>query len=209
MHDKSGNTVIYILTNHPLVRLTIAKVLSRYHVELFSQNHLTDNSRCDWMLIVDAYSVAEWIATITKYGFRQGRPILILTDELPAEAEELRLVYLGVRGIVRLANLDTDLVQAVGSVMNGQLWLRRATLAEHVIRKGGQNAKPLSVREEQILAFLLNGSSNKEIGNSLGISDRTVKFHVSNILRKFKVKNRRGLLKSKWPATETTWSVPA
>jgi putative OPT family oligopeptide transporter len=37
------------------------------------------------------------------------------------------------------------------------------------------------------------GFANKEIGQTLGISPRTVKFHVANVLRKFNIKNRRRL----------------
>jgi DNA-binding CsgD family transcriptional regulator len=39
--------------------------------------------------------------------------------------------------------------------------------------------------------------SNKEISHALGISPRTVKFHISNILQKANAKNRKGLIKIK------------
>ncbi|MEJ6951231.1 response regulator [Natronospora cellulosivora (SeqCode)] len=48
----------------------------------------------------------------------------------------------------------------------------------------------LTEREKEVLYELTNGKSNKEIGEKLFISDKTVKTHVSNILRKLDVKDR-------------------
>ena len=40
----------------------------------------------------------------------------------------------------------------------------------------------------------MDNLANKEIGSRLGISERTVKFHVSNVLRKFHVRRRADLI---------------
>ncbi len=50
--------------------------------------------------------------------------------------------------------------------------------------------EPLTSRERDVLSQLVNGYSNKEIGDRLFISDKTVKTHVSNILRKLNVNDR-------------------
>ena len=49
---------------------------------------------------------------------------------------------------------------------------------------------PLTRRETQVLRHVALGLSNKEIGQSLGISIETVKEHVQNILRKISVNDR-------------------
>lgn len=49
---------------------------------------------------------------------------------------------------------------------------------------------PLTKREMQVLRHLALGLSNREIGQSLGISVETVKEHVQNVLRKLKVSDR-------------------
>jgi len=48
----------------------------------------------------------------------------------------------------------------------------------------------LSTREREVLNLIATGSSNNDIADSLFISIRTVKFHVSSILTKLNVKNR-------------------
>jgi len=49
---------------------------------------------------------------------------------------------------------------------------------------------PITAREIEVLHALKSGRTSREIAGVLGISERTVKFHTSNILRKLKVKNR-------------------
>jgi DNA-binding NarL/FixJ family response regulator len=53
----------------------------------------------------------------------------------------------------------------------------------------------LSPRQEVILALVLEGKANKEIGDLLAITTRTVKYHVSAILAHFGVARRFDLLK--------------
>ena len=48
----------------------------------------------------------------------------------------------------------------------------------------------LTKREKIILQFLADGSSNKELAESMKISINTVKFHLSNLYEKLGVKNR-------------------
>ena len=52
----------------------------------------------------------------------------------------------------------------------------------------------LSIREWEVVNLLLQGKSNKLIASSLGISDRTVEFHLKNIYAKFQVSSRIELI---------------
>jgi DNA-binding NarL/FixJ family response regulator len=52
----------------------------------------------------------------------------------------------------------------------------------------------LSRREQEVLNGLLENLANKEVADRLHISERTVKFHVSNLLAKFGVRRRADLI---------------
>lgn len=163
-----------------------------YEIKLFSDLIRQTSDDCNWVVILDSYTVEGWLDLAMQCKLRGGRSIIIL-PEIPQEME-LRLVYLGVNGAVLIPSVYDELKHAVDAVLRGHLWFRRGTLDEHVRRTTPKPGLKFSVREEQIIMFLAKGFSNKQIGNALCISERTVKFHVSNILRKCKVKNRRSLL---------------
>ncbi len=62
-------------------------------------------------------------------------------------------------------------------------------LAGPAVRLGG-----LTPREREILALLMEGGSTRKMSERLGVSERTIKFHVSNLLRKFDAGSRISLL---------------
>ena len=51
-------------------------------------------------------------------------------------------------------------------------------------------AEDLSAREEEILRLVARGLSNKEIGRTLELQEKTVKHYMTNILQKLQVRNR-------------------
>ena len=55
---------------------------------------------------------------------------------------------------------------------------------------GGGHSDPLTKREREIYSLIAQGLSNQQIGNLLFITERTVKYHVSNVLRKLNVGSR-------------------
>jgi DNA-binding NarL/FixJ family response regulator len=54
----------------------------------------------------------------------------------------------------------------------------------------GTVAGPLTAREEEVLALLARGRTNRQLGKELFISEKTVSVHVSNILGKFGAHSR-------------------
>jgi DNA-binding NarL/FixJ family response regulator len=63
---------------------------------------------------------------------------------------------------------------------------------------------PLTERESEVLSYLAKGLANKQIAAALGISEHTIKFHVSSIYAKLNVTNRteavRAGLRAGWIA---------
>jgi DNA-binding NarL/FixJ family response regulator len=198
-HRCSFRPTLYIRSSHPLAFRTIEKTLasSPYEIKSFQSPQLQLVDEPNWVLILDTCSVEEWPELASECRLNGGRTI-VLVSKHPRTPEELRLIYLGVHGIVPMVNIENELPRAVDSVVQGKLWVNRSTLDEYVKRSnrstpaGAFNAE-LTVREEQIIVSLLRRFCNKEIADILKISERTVKFHVSNILQKLMVTNRKEL----------------
>jgi DNA-binding NarL/FixJ family response regulator len=113
------------------------------------------------------------------------------------------LLRAGVQGLISYSDAPEQLHRAVDALASGGYWVPRALLFRFVdaILSKSNGRKALSVtgvrlsqREQQTLHCLLENLSNKEIANQLNISERTVKFHVSNLLAKYGVQRRSDLI---------------
>ena len=79
----------------------------------------------------------------------------------------------------------------------------------HKLLEAGQAVKSeikVTRREEEVLRGILRGFANKEIANSLNLSERTVKFHVSSLLSKFRVRGRMELVRE--ASRFSNWAPP-
>jgi len=98
----------------------------------------------------------------------------------------------GARGYMLKNALDQELVDAIRRVAAGE-----EVLDPQIARKTnlkGERETGLTVRELEVLQLIVAGLSNKEIAGKLNIAERTVKFHVSNLLNKFGVRRRADLI---------------
>jgi len=86
-----------------------------------------------------------------------------------------------------------DILHTIRSVHQGDIDLPSCVvnkLLGNIQPKESRPAANLSAREQQVLDLVAKGKTNNDIAENLYISTRTVKFHVSSILSKLKVKNR-------------------
>jgi len=67
----------------------------------------------------------------------------------------------------------------------------------------------LTRREEEVLSGLMKSLSNKEIAANLNLSERTVKFHVSSLLSKFRVRGRMELVREASRQGAVSMLIPA
>jgi DNA-binding NarL/FixJ family response regulator len=100
-------------------------------------------------------------------------------------------------------DLNPDaLLRAVRGIRRGDLPMSRAMAADVVRALAARSGTPhggtppddplagLSAREAEVLRHLAAGRTDREIGEQLGISPRTVETHVGSILHKLNVRNR-------------------
>jgi NarL family two-component system response regulator LiaR len=87
-----------------------------------------------------------------------------------------------------------EVAQAIRAAYHGEVHLDPAVsrlLAQRLRqRKDAEPVEPLTAREKEVLAQLAKGASNKEIAYELGITERTARTHVSNILGKLALASR-------------------
>jgi two-component system, NarL family, nitrate/nitrite response regulator NarL len=107
-----------------------------------------------------------------------------------------------VKGILTYTEARDQLIRALPLVATGGFWVPRTVLSGFVDsilsgqtrRLKSDSVANLSRREQEVLDSLLENLSNKEIASKLNIAERTVKFHVSNLLNKFGVRRRADLI---------------
>lgn len=122
--------------------------------------------------------------------------ILMLTMHA-AEALIQQTLQAGASGYVLKSDAERDLVIAVESVLHNKMFFTAAAssvVLEH-LREGHKkrilpsDKERLSIREREVVQLLAEGKSNKEIGDSLHISKRTVDHHRARIMDKLHVQS--------------------
>ena len=100
----------------------------------------------------------------------------------------------GALGYVPKTASSRHLVDAVRTVHTGGAYLDPSISSLVIGRLSHRDPRPnqadLSARESSVLRLLAEGKRNKEIADSLLISERTVKFHVSALMQKLDASNR-------------------
>ncbi|MFN2385472.1 MAG: LuxR C-terminal-related transcriptional regulator [Thermoanaerobaculia bacterium] len=133
---------------------------------------------------------------------RNPQARLIVVSESFEEEGAFRLLRAGAKGLLRYEQLTESLVPAVREVAGGGFWVARSLLSRFVDTTLGAGRRlrliavssHLSRREREVHELVLENLSNKEIAARLHMSERTVKFHVSNLLIKHGVKRRADLI---------------
>lgn len=91
--------------------------------------------------------------------------------------------------------IAADYIEACKQLEEAQ---RRVSIMQEAMKQtfkaSEQFGRQISIREMQVLTLLVKLNTNKEIAKELKISERTVKFHVSNLLAKHGVKSRTQLV---------------
>jgi DNA-binding NarL/FixJ family response regulator len=129
--------------------------------------------------------------------------ILVLTS-FAAEDQVIDAVRAGAAGYLLKDVEPADIAEAIGAVHRGDAFLHPEAAA-HVIaavHHDGQapGVEQLTARERDVLALIGEGRSNREIAQELTVTEKTVKTHVSNILRKLGVRDRTqaALIAARW-----------
>jgi len=123
---------------------------------------------------------------------------IVLTGKIEKQ-EILEALQLGARGVVLKDAAVEHLAACIRSVMQGQYWLdgRPVQNLVQVLRELTAQTTPpprktygLTGRELEVVTLITEGCTNRDIASAFGISEETVKRHLTNIFNKLGVGNR-------------------
>lgn len=133
----------------------------------------------------------EKVITILKYKFHENENLkIMILDKNQNKHTFLKFINLDIDGYVKDIDDKEELIYKIKKVIGGNKYYD-TDLMSKLLKEGyikGENL--LSKREKEILKEIQRGYQNREIGDLLGISELTVKRHITNILGKLKLNKR-------------------
>lgn len=199
----SGRFSVAVVDDHPLLRDGVARSLDasgRFAVvghggSAADAVRLATELRPDLILIDLSMPGGGLTAVATIAAQSPGVRIVVLTAS-ESDDDVLAALQAGAKGFVLKGVGSAALVDILLGVANGESYVAPGPAARLLAETRVPRTPPddplmrLTEREQQILALLGTGLSNKEIALKLDLQEKTVKHHVTRVLSKLQVRNR-------------------
>ncbi len=186
---------LLIVDDHPVVREGLASLLQQADPGasvLQAADAATalalaaDHADLDVLFLDLILPGEQGVSAIREFGRRHpGLPVIVLSSsEAPQDVRSA--LAAGAMGYVPKSAPPSTLLGALRLVLTGEIYVP-------LLMAGDGPAPPrprLTERQQVVLAFVCEGASNKDIARRLGMSDKTVKAHLTAIMRALAVTNR-------------------
>ena len=129
-------------------------------------------------------------------------PVIVFSI-LESRDDVLRAIDLGAMGYVAKSTAGSEIVEIVRRVMAGEIWIPKDLLTQPATAGAMQepltyepegrhahSIEDLTGRQREVFELLAQGKSNRQIADDLGVSEHTVRVHMTAILRSLGVENR-------------------
>jgi DNA-binding NarL/FixJ family response regulator len=200
---------VLVVDDHALLRTGVANIINQepdLQVVAEASNGVEavdayERYRPDVTLLDLRMPVMEGVEAVRRIRERDPLAKVIVLTTYDTDEDISRALKAGAKAYI-LKDISADgLIECIHDVLAGKTYLAPAAaakLAEGVTRV------QLTPRELATLRLIADGRSNKEIGNELGISERTVKTHLGHLFEKLgvtsrteavKIATRRGLVR--------------
>ncbi|MDH4439879.1 MAG: response regulator transcription factor [Rhizobium sp.] len=155
------------------------------------ENHRPDVMVMDLSMPGDSFAAIELILASGP----QTKVIVFTASSAIQPAVEL--IEAGISGYVLKGSSSSDLHEAILRAYEGETYITPGFATKVIVsmktaelRRASQPKEKLHHREEQIISGLLRGLTNREIGLSLNLSEKTVKHYMTSLMNKLQVRNR-------------------
>jgi DNA-binding NarL/FixJ family response regulator/HPt (histidine-containing phosphotransfer) domain-containing protein len=203
----SRNVRILIADDHPVVRFGVRRMLQS-HTEYLVIGEASDGKEAiremremqpDILLLDLNMPHLPGLEALRELTTIQVPTKTILLTSSINQRQVLEALQLGARGVVLKDALTTDLSACISAAMQGHYWLGRKPVQNLVkvlhelmeeMKQPPTNTYGLTVRELEVVRYVAQGLTNKQIARECNIADETVKRHLKNIFDKVGVWNR-------------------
>ncbi len=147
-------------------------------------------------LVLLDVSMPGWGGIVTAEKIAMACPATAIVMLTGSDDKDKLLAALkaGARGYVLKGVSAKELASVVRSAMAGEVYVSPSIATEMLVSLTQGHApdplQELTERERDILALIGNGLTNREIGERLFLSEKTIKHYVTNILQKLQVRSR-------------------
>lgn len=161
-------------------------------------------NKLDVILIYLMDGDTETVESISK--FLESAPsvkIIIVTNSKDFN-NQTRAIQLGAVGIVQKEQNAKILIEAIRQTYKGETWINQILLSKLLQDKNNKKngskindflkAQTITTREKEVIMMIGHGLKNKDIADKLGISEATVRHHLSSIYSKAGVEDRLNLV---------------
>lgn len=198
-------TRLLLADDHALVRQGLKAFLERqgFQVACEASNgqealHMAAKARPDVAILDITMPLLNGIDAARELKKSSSKAKVILLTKHDEDHYVTEALRAGVSGYVLKSQVANDLVHAIQEVCRGSVYLSpsisRAVVGAY-LSKSDFPDDPLSARERQVLQFVGEGKSNKEVAKQLGISVKTVESHRARLMRKLDLHETAGLVR--------------
>ena len=127
-------------------------------------------------------------------GQYPGLPTIVVSGHEEAQVARRALAH-GASGYIPKSTPGDEIVKAIHAVLEGDTWLPRQLVGGDIALKNDEadvaaRVASLTPQQFRVLTMIAEGQLNKQIAWDLGVSEATVKAHMTAIMRKLGVNNR-------------------